>query len=557
MRLFKLLTVFSFIFFLATTSFARNGSGSSLEYGAVSSIRDASTETYPWEVTFVPDGGVQDNGDGTTTINLDTALVGTFLRLDTSNDPLTNNLTIQGDLTLSTPNAAIRLEGPTGRNYHWYREPDNLWVIADTDTGYIFVQGIQNDHLALVPISGTVSIGAGLGQGTGELLYVGGTTKITGDTTLGGNLTFTGSSASILASSDLKILPNAGGNIILYGDVDVGDDEDGRSWTLNRMAVEGDDFIKVFIEQLRRTRIESNRAIVIDSDVNLQLQREASGDIICFGAAVSGENPFFQLRGFITAASGVRHTSSQVSDITDRLEETRQDANILGKTVNMPFTVDADDDGGSDLVVVDTAVGLGTNDPLSYDNKADALVIKRTGGAGLSIVSGTANDGTILFADGIAGTSAAFMGGIQYFHNTDEMYLWSGGRFNVPEIILDNGDVGIGTTSGIDSILEVDGPIGTAIETVTGDTTLDNTHSTLLVNASGNVVITLPSVASSYNNTDGIGRTYRIKKIDADADTVTIDGDSAEEIDGELTAVLTAQWESIDIQSSGVAWFVL
>ena len=108
-----------------------------------------------------------------------------------------------------------------------------------------------------------------------------------------------------------------------------------------------------------------------------------------------------------------------------------------------------------------------------------------------------------------------------------------------------------------DSLFEVDGPIGTAIETVTGNTTLNNTHSTILVNASGNVTITLPTAASSYNNTDGIGRTYRIKKIDADADDVDIDGNGSETIDGDLVVTLNAQYESIDIQSDGSNWHIL
>ena len=115
---------------------------------------------------------------------------------------------------------------------------------------------------------------------------------------------------------------------------------------------------------------------------------------------------------------------------------------------------------------------------------------------------------------------------------------------------------GIGTEVPV-SLFEVDGPVGTAIETVTGNTTLDNTHSTLLVNASGNVTITLPSAASSYNNTDGIGRIYRIKKIDADADIVTIDGANSEEIDGETTQVLITQFQSLTIQSGGSGWHIL
>ncbi len=108
-----------------------------------------------------------------------------------------------------------------------------------------------------------------------------------------------------------------------------------------------------------------------------------------------------------------------------------------------------------------------------------------------------------------------------------------------------------------DSLFEVDGPQGLAIETVTGNTTLNNTHSTILVNCSGSCTITLPTAASSYNNTDGIGRIYEIKKIDADADTVTLDGNGSETIDGATTAVITTQWESLTIQSNGTSYFII
>ena len=122
--------------------------------------------------------------------------------------------------------------------------------------------------------------------------------------------------------------------------------------------------------------------------------------------------------------------------------------------------------------------------------------------------------------------------------------------------INSSGYLGVGTASQV-SLLEADGALGLAIETVTGNTTLDATHSTVLVNASGNVTITLPAAASAYNSTDGIGRIYEIKKIDVDADTVTIDGNGSETIDGGTTAVLTIQYESITIQSDGSNWHII
>ena len=124
------------------------------------------------------------------------------------------------------------------------------------------------------------------------------------------------------------------------------------------------------------------------------------------------------------------------------------------------------------------------------------------------------------------------------------------------DLIVINGTLAVGTYTP-DSLFEVDGAEGLAIETVTGNTTLDKTHSTLLVNASGNVVITLPTAASAFNNTDGIGRIYNVKKIDADADTVTLDGASSETIDDDTTQVLITQYQSLKIQSDGTQWFIL
>ena len=94
------------------------------------------------------------------------------------------------------------------------------------------------------------------------------------------------------------------------------------------------------------------------------------------------------------------------------------------------------------------------------------------------------------------------------------------------------------------------------LTTVTGNTTLNETHSTVLVDATaGNVVISLPPAAAAFS--DGIGRMHNIKKIDASANTVTVDGDGAEVIDASATLVLTQRWQSVTIQSNGVGWSLL
>lgn len=67
--------------------------------------------------------------------------------------------------------------------------------------------------------------------------------------------------------------------------------------------------------------------------------------------------------------------------------------------------------------------------------------------------------------------------------------------------------------------------------------------------AGGAVTITLPACAS-HN-----GRQYHIKKLGTTAN-VTIDGNASETIDGGLTAVLTAQYESIGIVCDSSNWSI-
>jgi hypothetical protein len=73
----------------------------------------------------------------------------------------------------------------------------------------------------------------------------------------------------------------------------------------------------------------------------------------------------------------------------------------------------------------------------------------------------------------------------------------------------------------------------------------------VLVNATGGAVtLTLPAAASHS------GLYYRIKKIDSSANTVVIDGNASETIDGGLTATMTMQYEAIDIVCDGSNWFI-
>jgi hypothetical protein len=102
------------------------------------------------------------------------------------------------------------------------------------------------------------------------------------------------------------------------------------------------------------------------------------------------------------------------------------------------------------------------------------------------------------------------------------------------------------------STIDVDGSHGFAITEVNVNTTLNSTHTTVLVNCNSvDRVITLPAAAGA------IRRIYNVKKIDSSANTVTVDGDGAEKIDGANTHVISSQWNSVTIQCDGTAWFKL
>lgn len=63
--------------------------------------------------------------------------------------------------------------------------------------------------------------------------------------------------------------------------------------------------------------------------------------------------------------------------------------------------------------------------------------------------------------------------------------------------------------------------------------------------------MTLPAVA------DSAGRTIEVKKIDSSANAVTVDGNGAEEIDGETTQIIIAQYDAMLILCDGSDWHII
>lgn len=97
-----------------------------------------------------------------------------------------------------------------------------------------------------------------------------------------------------------------------------------------------------------------------------------------------------------------------------------------------------------------------------------------------------------------------------------------------------------------------DDSVGTdAIVTITGNTTLDDTHKVVLCDASGGgFTVTLPPAASHS------GRIYHIVKIDTTGNVVTIDGNGSETINNQLTLEMSTFPISRSPQSDASNWWV-
>jgi len=92
------------------------------------------------------------------------------------------------------------------------------------------------------------------------------------------------------------------------------------------------------------------------------------------------------------------------------------------------------------------------------------------------------------------------------------------------------------------------GAIGSTIITLTTNTTLDKSHNVVLCNSASTFTITLPAANTCQY------RTYKIKNINTGE--ITIDANSTETIDGDLTQLLV-QYDAITIISNGTNWFIL
>ena len=165
---------------------------------------------------------------------------------------------------------------------------------------------------------------------------------------------------------------------------------------------------------------------------------------------------------------------------------------------------------------------------------------------GLAIQGQATGGGSIVFygeAQGTTGTNY----GAQIVANGSGATTNYGGQFSATGATT---NYGLNVSNGI---TKIDDAVHYDITTKTADYTAAATDHTILADCtSGNVTITLPAVSSTIS-----GRVYIIKRTDNSGNTVTVDGNASETIDGATTYGLSAQYKYVKIQATSTAWFVI
>lgn len=170
----------------------------------------------------------------------------------------------------------------------------------------------------------------------------------------------------------------------------------------------------------------------------------------------------------------------------------------------------------------------------------DDITGKPTDLAGYDITPADVRD-TVSGGDIANMVSVGFTGGWYIFASGTTLRFYNGGDFAT-----------LSPSGGWATSITTTDALYKAIRTITASGSVATTDSTILCDASsGALTLNLPG-ASAANK-----RVLHIKKVDASGNAVTIDANGSETIDGAMTTALSAQWESVTLQSDGSAWFIL
>jgi hypothetical protein len=207
-------------------------------------------------------------------------------------------------------------------------------------------------------------------------------------------------------------------------------------------------------------------------------------------------------------------------------------------------------------------VGIGTTNPEALLHVNDIIISSglRWGRSLITLDQG----GAIELGNSLASDTKPYID-FHYGVGTEEdfnvrIHNDANGRLSlIASVTRMSGWVGIGTVAPLARLhvaghIRVDGSFNVKVDVVTGNISLNGNHFLILANASANsITITLPNAGATVN----VGRLYIIKKIDNSLNTVTIQPQPGQTIDGQANRVLTMQNEVVRLVAANSNWYVI
>lgn len=290
---------------------------------------------------------------------------------------------------------------------------------------------------------------------------------------------------------------------------------------------------------------------------SLYINRPSGGDISFREANSAADQLTLRTGGNVGIATTTPYAKLSVTNTGTAPSFLVEDSTSPDST---PFIIDASGNVGIGTtspyaklsVVGETVASYFTGTTTATSTFAGSLAVTETNATstfagGIDLSDGCfAIDGTCLSTGGGgSGTPGGSDGQVQY--NNGGSFGGATGLFwdDVRSFF------GIGTTTAT-STLHVNGSISYTSTSTSASVTLTALDYNVNVDASGgNITITLPPASSAYQ------REYTIKKKDTSLNTVTIDANGSETIDGDTTQILTGVlMPSITIFEQGGAWWI-
>lgn len=293
-----------------------------------------------------------------------------------------------------------------------------------------------------------------------------------------------------------------------------------------------------------------------------------------FRNAIAGNNSNFTILDIFSSATSASITSLKTNTFTaisaNQISTNYYEAsaaNLTGYLTNMPINLKLNTNisgssslningyGVKNLMKIDTsgcAIALVTGDitinkynPFIY-NGSYWILVGQTNGSVVSVnISGSGvmstSTGSIVNHNTSGVTSGSYNKIIVDIYG----HVTAGSVVSVNDATVSGSNIWTGTN-------EFNSSVGFNCTTVTGNTTLNNTHANVNADAtSGSITIILPTAS-------GIKREYTIKKIDSTANTVVIDASGSQTIDNSLTKTLSSQYSSATIyaDSDNLKWWI-